>query len=305
MAKQKIVLIGGFGFIGSSLVKYIDPNRFNLSIIGRQNLKESDKYQSIDYRSERADDEINSAEIVIDLSYSSTPQTSFDSPDRDIIGNLPRTVKLLSSLSESKYLRKLIMVSSGGTVYGNQDILPITETAEMNPISPYGITKLAIEKYALMFQTLNHLPVIILRPSNAFGPGQIPYRNQGFISTAIASIIKGRELCIYGESGTVRDYLYVDDLANAIIKTMNSQIRTGIYNVASSQGMSNLEVIEFLKSITGVQPIIKHLPERPFDVKANVLSIDKIRNEIGWSPKTTFEEGLKNTIDWVDRFIQS
>ena len=102
-------------------------------------------------------------------------------------------------------MQKLVLVSSGGTVYGNPSTVPVAEDHPTTPISPYGITKLAIEKYAAMYRLTAGLPVVCVRPGNAYGEGQRPFSGQGFIATAMASVIQGKEVVLFGERGTVRD----------------------------------------------------------------------------------------------------
>jgi UDP-glucose 4-epimerase len=123
---------------------------------------------------------------VIHLAYATVPNTSFDNPLADLLQNLPPTVELFSKVAERS--GRLILVSSGGTVYGQAVQLPILENHPTNPISPYGVTKLTLEKYAHLYAVTKSLKVICVRPGNAYGVGQYPYIGQGFVSTAMASI---------------------------------------------------------------------------------------------------------------------
>src|SRR5208283_5085757 len=123
-------------------------------------------------------DLLKDVDEVVNLAYSTVPKTSFEDPVQDILSNLPSAVNLFLATSQSS-VQRLVLVSSGGTVYGKAASLPIVETHPTNPISPYGITKLAIEKYAVMYHNHTGLPVVVLRPGNAFGEGQRPFTGQG------------------------------------------------------------------------------------------------------------------------------
>jgi UDP-glucose 4-epimerase len=240
---------------------------------------------------------ISQTDEVIDLAYATVPQTSFADPIFDIEANLPSSVSMLRNASEFN-LRRVVLVSSGGTVYGVARSLPINEDHPTNPISPYGITKLTIEKYGLMFHRLRGLPVIIVRPGNAFGPGQIPESGQGFVATAIARVLGNREVKIYGREGTIRDYVHVSDLARGIISALDHGQPGFSYNIGTGIGKSNLDLlkaIEPLASTHGRRIEIRISEPRGFDVPANVLDSARLRGVSGWSPLIPFEPGIEET----------
>ena len=183
-----------------------------------------------------------------------------------------------------------------GTVYGIAGSLPISEEHPTHPISPYGITKLAIEKYAGMFHALYNLPVTIVRPGNAFGEGQFAFTGQGFIATAVQSILTGKKIEVFGKHGTVRDYLHVEDVARGIIAALEYGEPGQAYNIGSGIGKDNLAVLEVFRPLAGKEgyPIeISFLPPRKFDVPANVLDSRKLISISGWQPRISFEEGVE------------
>lgn len=304
---MKATIIGGFGFIGRKLLPRLDQEGFDLTVIEKTLKIDDERINKLDLHvlsyEEDNDETLLESDVVIDLSYASNPMTSYKSPTSDILNNLPRAVKLFELLQKSKKLKKLIILSSGGTVYGNQERFPITETSETNPISPYGITKLAIEKYANMFTAIGDLPVVIMRPSNAYGPGQIPFRGQGFISTSIGSILKGEKIILFGKGETVRDYIFVDDLVDGIYHVIQKGKIAETYNIGSGIGFSNIEIVEMLKEIMDADIRIDFQEERSFDVRKNVLLGAKLNRDTGWGPITQLIDGLKITIDWVDNYF--
>jgi UDP-glucose 4-epimerase len=237
---------------------------------------------------------------IVDLAHNSVPKTSFDDPVSDILDNLPAAVRFFQTAC-SFPLRRVVFVSSGGTVYGKAQHLPITEDHATVPISPYGITKLAIEKYGKMFQHLQGLPLVIVRPANAFGEGQRPLAGQGFVATAIAAILRGDPVPIYGASGTIRDYLHVADVADAIVAALTKGSLGATYNIGSGLGRSNLEIVQIIGKYLGrddsVQSRVVRLPARPFDVPANVLDSSRLRQDTGWELAIPFEQGIETTLN--------
>jgi len=237
---------------------------------------------------------------VIDLAYATVPQTSFQNPVNDILVNVPEAVRLFE-LAARLPLRKFVWISSGGTVYGPAQSVPITEDHPTRPISPYGITKLTLEKYAYLYHHMYQLPIVCVRPANAFGEGQRAYAGQGFIGTAIASLLDGRVLSLFGKEGTVRDYLHVQDMARGIVAALVDGHPGEVYNLGSGQGYSNRQVLDVLLPLAAAQGLQAHLqllPERPFDVKVNVLDSTRLATDTGWRPLTSFEEQLHQTWNW-------
>ena len=299
-------VIGGTGFIGRKVVDILVATGRQVSVIGRKSEPSQPLPERVRYFAGDLGDKyflagtLKGANEVIDLAYSSVPKTSFEDPVKDIISNLPATVGMFE-LACTLQLRKMIFVSSGGTIYGEPSCLPISEMHPTNPISPYGITKLALEKYAFMFHRLNALPITCVRPSNPFGAGQKPFSGQGFIATAIASILSGSEISIFGSRGTVRDYIHIDDLARGIVAALDSGQSGECYNIGSGIGLSNLDILSSITRIAeenGLKPRIRHLPARPFDVSTNILDCSKLHEISGWKARIDFNEAIRHTFAW-------
>lgn len=303
---KRCCVIGGCGFIGSHLVELLLEMGRDVTIIDTMPALKGGWTDKVKYlRNESGDkrflkNALKNIDEVVDLAYSTFPKTSFEDPLRDISANLPFGVNLFQAASEVS-IHKIIIMSSGGTVYGEPIKLPIAEDHPTNPISPYGITKLAIEKYALMFHCLNKLPVIILRAGNAFGEGQKPFRGQGFISTAMASILQRKEITLFGKNGTVRDYIYVKDIAYGIISALDRGIPGSCYNLGSGIGLTNRDVLDEIHPLArsmGFTPKTVIMPFRKFDVSVNVLNSTKLADETGWRLRTSFKNGIKKTWEW-------
>ena len=300
-------VIGGSGFIGRALVAALTASGRQVIVVGRN---DSSLWlpSGVRYLQKHANAGLDivreamlSASEVIDLAYSTSPGTSFQDPVNDILVNVPETVRLLALASTMPHLRKFVWISSGGTVYGRTSAAPICEDHSTLPLSPYGITKLALEKYAHMYFDMYQLPVVCVRPANAYGEGQLAYAPQGFIATAIASILDQRELFLYGEHGTIRDYLHVTDMAAGIVAALETGVPGEVYNLGSGQGLTNRQVLELITpwaTAASRTPTVRVLPVRPFDVPANVLDCSKLRAISGWQPQLSMADGLARTWAW-------
>jgi UDP-glucose 4-epimerase len=294
-------VIGGSGFIGRHLVPLLLSSGRKVTVVGRQAaparpLPAEVRYVAHDYGDKSfLADLLKDVDEVVNLAYSTVPKTSFEDPVQDILSNLPAAVNLFLATSQSS-VQRLILVSSGGTVYGKAEYLPIVETHPTNPISPYGITKLAIEKYAIMYHTHTGLPVVVLRPGNAFGEEQRPFTGQGFVATAISSILSGKEITIYGKDGMIRDYIYVGDVAKGIMAALERGRPGECYNIGSGIGRNNREVLDAILPYalaSGFKPSITVLRPREFDVPANVLSPIRLTQDTGWQMTTSFDEVIE------------
>lgn len=300
------LVIGGAGYIGAHLVPQLIATGRQVTVLGRSAIPSYDLPASAVYvegdfaQHELLSSLLDTHQEVIHLAYATVPNTSFENPLADLLQNLPPTVQLFSEAADRGV--KLVLVSSGGTVYGEAVELPIRETHPTKPISPYGVTKLTLENYAFLYAATHGLKFVCVRPSNAYGAGQRPFVGQGFISTAMASAMRGMPIKIFGQRGTVRDYLYVSDLASGIVSALEHGHLSAAYNLGSGIGLNNLEVIEVCKPLMreiGCEVRVENLPERAFDVKSNVLDSTKLQLDTGWKLRVGFKEGMALTRDWL------
>jgi UDP-glucose 4-epimerase len=299
----RCLVIGGAGFIGSWLVAQLIASGRQVTVLGRsaspaRSLPATVRYIAGDFNNPKLLQSLLAEhEEVIDLAYATVPNTSFSAPLHDLMQNLPVAVALFEAACAAQ-VRKVIIVSSGGTVYGEAQSLPISESHPTHPISPYGITKLTIDHYAQWFHAIHGLPVVCLRPGNAYGEGQLAFRGQGFVATAIASVIEERPIQLYGEEGAIRDYVHAEDIAAAIVLALEQATPGEIYNIGSGSGLSNLDVIAGINRLAaplGKSAIVQWIEARPFDVRTNILDAGKFRQQTGWAPNITFEAGLSRS----------
>jgi len=294
------LVIGGAGFIGRQVSRLLCESGREVVVLGRRlqadrNLHPACRYISGDY-SDRAllRRILHPGCEVIDLAYSTVPKTSYDDPVFDLLSNLPASVGLFQE-SLAAGASRVVVVSSGGTVYGPTDRLPIGEGHPTLPVSPYGITKLTTDLYAMMFHRTAGLPVVVVRPANAYGEDQQAGTGQGFIATAVSAILSAREIEIFGPEGTIRDYIHVSDVATGILTALDHGEDGEIYNLGTGVGTSNAGIIGMLEKLAGkggVPVLTKILPPRKFDVEANILDSTKLRTRAGWAPTIPLKQGL-------------
>lgn len=304
----KTLVVGGAGFIGSHLVRALmEDGKRQVRVTGRRDEPVYGLPPGAGYVKADAADAgmmerlLNDADEVIDLAYASVPKTSFDDPVDDVLSNLPATVNLLRKSSECS-LRRFLLVSSGGTVYGNASRLPIDEFHATNPVSPYGITKLAAEKYAFLFHSLSSLPLVVARPGNPYGPFQYGRLAQGFIGAALHATALRQKVTVFGGRGTVRDYIYVEDLARGLIAALEYGRIGETYNIGTGIGYDNravLDKIDLVVKEDGYSVECEHRPARAFDVAENVLSSARLTYVSGWRPQVDLHTGLKATWQWA------
>lgn len=299
------LVVGGAGYVGAHLVPQLLETGRRVTVLGRSASSRyalpGASYESGDFGDDKLIARLlDTHQEVIHLAYATVPNTSFENPLADLLQNLPPTVQLFSEVARREI--KLILVSSGGTVYGEAKELPIRETHSTKPISPYGVTKLTLENYAFLYAATHGLKFICVRPSNAYGVGQRPFTGQGFIATAMASAMRGVPIKVFGQQGAKRDYIYVADLAAGIVSALEHGQLLETYNVSSGIGMTNIELIDAFRPLIGHEMgaiLVENLPERAFDVRTNVLDSSKLKSHTNWRPVVGINEGLGRTYDWL------
>jgi UDP-glucose 4-epimerase len=308
---KSTLVIGGAGFIGGHLIPLLIQSGRKVTVIGRNSQPQNYLPSSAFYCSKDFTDIdsiaylLDEHEEIIYLAYATTPNTLRSSLFVDLEQNLQPAIRLFDAIAERGSL--LLLVSSGGTVYGEARTLQISEDHPMHPISSYGFTKLSIENYARLCASTSGLRYVCVRPSNAYGECQKPFLGQGFISTAMATILRGEAIKIFGEYGTVRDYIHVSDVASGIVAALNFGDQGEFYNIGSGTGLSNLDVLTAIEPIMneiGYKLKIVHEPPRAQDVNFNVLNSALLKNKTNWVPKIRFTDGLVSTRNWLMKNVR-
>lgn len=283
MSREDVLLLGGTGFIGSALAARLEQEKITAHILGRQNVA-------------RLENILPQCGTVIHLASATTPGSSANHPSLEL-DNLALTLRLLELMQEQPETH-LIFFSSGGTVYGNPERLPVTEDAPTAPLSNHGAGKVAQEVFCQTFRTAGHA-VTILRPSNAYGPGQSMRGGFGLVRTLLEHARTGAAMEIWGDGENVRDFIYIDDIVEACMRFIALPQDSATYNLGSGRGYGINQVRRIVEQVTGGELKVSHRPAREIDVRAVVLDISRIEARLSWKPQTNLEQGVLHTWGWL------
>jgi UDP-glucose 4-epimerase len=194
-------------------------------------------------------------------------------------------------------VRRLIFLSSGGTVYGHPISVPITETHPTEPINSHGLTKLMIEKYMRLYEAMSNLECVVLRLANPYGPGQVLRKAQGLIPALLTCLRNQQPVRIFGDGSAERDYVYIDDVCDAIVRAVTvPDLRGTTLNIGSGESRSIADIVGAIEMILGRSVDRIFVSARPADVQRNVLDITLARERLGWEPRVSFSHGLRRTL---------
>jgi UDP-glucose 4-epimerase len=241
---------------------------------------------------------LEGCDICFHLVSTTLPKSSNADPVFDVETNLLGTVRLLTHAVNAG-IKKIIFVSSGGTVYGVPIELPIPETHRTDPICSYGISKLAIEKYLELFRRLHGLDYTVLRIANPYGERQRMHASQGAVAVFLGKVLSGEPVEIWGDGSVVRDYVYIADVVDALLAAMELECDEHVFNIGSGYGLSLNELLDAIEKVTKRAADRRYLPARVFDVPISVLSIERAKRSLDWSPKVEFSQGLKKFAEWL------
>lgn len=304
VAGRDCLVLGGGGFIGANLCRALIRAGGRVQAFGRSNVF-PDALGGVEWTSGTFSDHaaiaraVEGNEIVFHLIGASTPESSNRDPAADLQASVVNTLHLLEICRVSE-VRRVVFVSSGGTVYGIPPQVPIPESAATDPISAYGISKLVIEKYLGLYRHLHGLDYMVMRVANPFGPLQTAHRKQGVIAALVHKALNGDPLEIWGSGEVVRDFVYIDDVVEALVAAAGYQGLHRVFNVGSGIGRSVNQIVADIETVLGrgALPIL-HRPGRPADVPVNILDIGLIGREMGWTPRTDWRAGLEATVAWM------
>jgi UDP-glucose 4-epimerase len=305
---MRVLLIGGCGFVGSHVADEFLAQGWEVMILGNSPEKFRDPSPYVTYIHGRAGDRMlldaamaQSIDCVVHLASSTVPSTSNSNTGFDVRSNLVEALELLECCVKHK-VRKLVLASSGGTVYGIPKQLPITEDDPTNPICSYGIVKLALEKYLQLYHRLHGLEYVVLRISNPYGPRQDPKHVQGVVSVFAGKLLENQPVTIWGTGQAVRDFIHVQDLSRLFYAAAVSRV-TGVFNASSGVGVSINELLAIMIAQFGVQAQVTRVASRACDVPATVLSCRRAKSVFGWEPQISIERGIQGVGAWLLRDV--
>jgi UDP-glucose 4-epimerase len=302
---MRCLVLGASGFIGTHLVTELSGLGHQVVAYARyfsgKNLNCENaniEYLTGDFVNEhRWDDLLAGVHVCYHLISTTVPKSSNDDPIADVTGNIIGTLRFLEAVRKKNV--RIVFASSGGTVYGRINSDSIDEEHPTDPLCSYGITKLAIEKYLLLYRELHGVRSVVLRIANPYGEGQQPDAIQGAVAVFMGRVLRGHTIDIWGDGSVIRDYIYIQDVVRAMIAASEYGGRLNVFNIGSGAGVSLLELLRMIEQVTAKKADIIFHPSRSFDVPRNVLNIAKAQKELGWTPQVPMIDGLKKTAIWM------
>jgi len=295
-----ILILGGNGFIGKNIIEKFLGGDYYIISIDKSNDYLYSKY-STNSRIKLIEGELSNTEfvkevinthrveIVIHLISTLIPSSNFEDFQNDLLYVVFPSFKLIDFLDQKNI--KIVFFSSGGTIYGNSN-KPLQEIHKLTPINYYGYSKLMIERYIQFRSRVGKLNFLIIRPSNVFGKHQRINSNQGFIAISTKRIIEGKEIEIWGDGKTVRDYIYVSDLADAIDKLLIINVSNEVINIGCGVGTDLLEIVNIIEGLLNKRAKLVYREKRSVDVDYMVLNTDKLKSFVSFYPLPV-DEGIK------------
>jgi UDP-glucose 4-epimerase len=295
-------VLGGGGFIGANLCRRLAGRGARVRAFSRH-FSFPHSMAGVDLRTGDFRDAdalaaaIEGFDVVYHLVHATPPQPANADMAGDISNNVLPSLTLLD-LSRKLGVKRIVFLSSGGTVYGRPEIVPTPETAPTEPIAAYGISKLMIEKYLALYEHLHGIDYRILRVTNPFGPFQTTIKQQGVVATLIARGIADERIEMWGDGSAVRDFIYIEDVLDALELVGRDQSKLRIFNIGRCEGHSLREMVGRIQKLLGKELKLDWKDQRPSDVPVSIVSNTRAKDVLGWIPKTPLDDGLEKTIAW-------
>ncbi|NLI14687.1 MAG: NAD-dependent epimerase/dehydratase family protein [candidate division Zixibacteria bacterium] len=301
---MKALVTGGAGFIGSQVADALIENGHHVEIIDnlftgrRENLPAKAVFHHLDIRSDEIHDVFarGGFDVMFHLAAQMDVRKSVADPAYDAQANILGGINLLQACKNTG-VKKVIFSSTGGAIYGEQVEFPAKENHPQNPCSPYGISKLAFEKYLQFYYSEYGLKYISLRYANVYGPRQRGDGEAGVVAIFFERLLAGQKAVIYGDGEQTRDFTFVGDVVKANLAALEySDI--GAFNVGTGIETNINELFDIIKEIVGSKQGRIHEPGKPGEQRRSVIDHTKINNAMGWKPQFTLRQGLLKTAEY-------
>ena len=308
---MKILLLGAAGFIGTNLtielakktedeITLVDRSKAFFKPIVSMDLKnvhilEADLTVDMDF-----DSILKDQEVVYHLVSTTVPTTSNQHISQELVSNVIFSANLFEACIRCG-VKKVVFVSSGGTVYGKEVDCPLKEKTATNPISSYGVQKITIEKLLYLYRYMYGLDYRIIRLANPYGPYQRPNGVLGAVTTFTYKALKGDEITVYGDGSVVRDFIYIDDAIRAIMKIVNGENKHRTFNLGCGYGTSIKQVLETIEKALGIKLNVSYLEGRKVDVPVNYLDISRYEKYYGALNPISLEDDIRKTADFMKK----
>jgi UDP-glucose 4-epimerase len=298
----RVLLTGGAGFIGSQVARRLLGRGHEVAVVDdlstgrRENVPDGARFYEADVRSgcawifrEFAPEALCHQAAQMDV------RRSVREPDFDAEVNILGTIRLLQKCAEHG-VRKVVFASTGGAIYGEQQVLPAPENHPLYPVSPYGVSKLACERYLHYYHVQFGLPYVALRYANVYGPGQDPHGEAGVVAIFCGNLAKGRASIINGGGEQTRDYVYVEDVARANVLALENRVPSGAYNIGTGVETSVNRLYDLLLDISARDLPPEHGPPKSGEQLRSCVDPSLAGRTFDWSAQTDIHSGLTETL---------
>lgn len=304
---MKVMVTGGAGFIGSHLVDRLIQEGHeavvvdNLSTGKRKHVNRAARLYKLDVQSPRLERVFRKERpsVLMHLAAQMDVRRSVEDPIFDAQSNILGTINVLEQAVRHGS-RKVVFASSGGAIYGEQEVFPAPESHPTRPLSPYGISKLAGEFYLAYYQQYSGIQYVSLRYSNVYGPRQDPHGEAGVVAIFTQKMLGGEQPIVNGTGRQTRDFVFVEDVVDAHLAVMGKDVQ-GCYNVGVGEETSINELFGMLADLTKSGSKQVHGPAKKGEQARSVVDSTKLRQELGWEPRTPLSEGLSRTVEFFRR----
>jgi len=300
---MRVMVSGGAGFIGSHTVDALVARGVHevsvidaLSAGKREQVNARARFHQVDVRDTgavRSVMEREQPEVLVHLAAQMDVRRSVADPAFDAQVNLVGFLNLMEA-GRANGLRRVVFSSTGGAIYGEQERFPCDEEHPLRPVSPYGVAKLATEKYLFFYRAQYGIDYVALRYANVYGPRQDPHGEAGVVAIFCGRMLEGRPATIYGDGDQTRDYVFVGDVVRANVAALESSA-SGAFNVGTGVETSVKQLHEILARIAGVSRAPEFGPPRPGEQRRSVILPERAARELGWRPQVDLSSGLAQT----------
>ncbi|MCS7234923.1 MAG: GDP-mannose 4,6-dehydratase [Armatimonadota bacterium] len=305
---MRVLVTGGAGFIGSHVVAALRQAGHRVAVV---DTLEGGRAQFVPpgvplYRVDVASPQLEEVfqqerpEVVCHHAAQASVAVSVRDPLHDARVNVLGTLQLLECCVRYG-VGRVLFASTGGAIYGEPEVVPVSENHPARPLSPYGVHKLCAEHHLAVYGRLHGLRWVSLRYGNVYGPRQDPYGEAGVVAIFCVAMLHGRQPVIFGDGLHTRDYVYVEDVARANRLALEADA-AGVFNVGTGVETSTRRIFDLLRQATGYEGEPRYGPPRPGDVRRIALDCTRAEQVLGWRPRVPLEEGIARTVAWFREY---
>ena len=306
---MNIVVLGAAGFIGTNLtfelakdtnnkVTLVGKSKSHFAPVIEKKFSNVDIVESDFHVDTNFDEILNGQDVVYHLVSTTVPTTSNQQISQELTANVVLSANLFEACVRCA-VKKVVFISSGGTVYGKEVDCPLKEKTATNPISSYGLQKVTIEKLLYLYNYMHGLDYRVIRLANPYGPYQRPNGVLGAVTTFTYKALKGEEIFVYGDGSVVRDFIYIDDAIRAILKIVNGDSKHHTFNLGCGYGTSIKQVLGIIQDALNVEMKITYKEGRKVDVPVNFLDISRYEKYYGALNPIPLYEGIMKTAEFM------